>query len=165
MAKHNKPQAVPTPPKPDCIWDTINEFSAVAFGLSRIPAQLIPFLRNETLMANIKDRLNVANQIRSISNDVKVYGQSLQEIASRHHSKRGSTATPDEHLEALMVGEDYINWCVQFQGVVLSTVVDVLEQFAHTSSPESEEAKKILAEINQANSTFKQTSLPTGDPQ
>ncbi len=163
MAKHRKPQAIPSKPKPDRIWDTINQFGGVALSLSYIPARIIPFLRNEEFMAKIPDRENTANQIRSIVNDVTAYSERLKTIVAKHEGRSGSSSSPDEHMDALMVGEDYINWCLEFEGVVLTTVVDVLEKFAEVDQDSSTSSRDILHEIQAAKQAFKEMTQNNGD--
>lgn len=163
MANHRKRRKGPPRPKPDRIWDSVNNFGALASALNQLPGQLIPLLHDKELMAKIKDQSALASQVRSIVNDVRVYSESLKAIQVKHQGRTGSAKSPDENFEALMVGEDYINWCSQYQGVILPSVIEVLGQIAEVGADANEQAQQLLGEINQIRSAFSAATASTGE--
>jgi hypothetical protein len=159
MSRRNHTKHTPKA-APDLVWDSLRNMGMAAAQLGRLPGRLAPLLRNQQIMQNVNDHGQLLVLINSVSSDVTVLSDQLKLIYSRHSTRTGSSRNPNDLMSALMVGEDYINWCTHFHGIVIPVVMDILEQIGDASQEAGVEVSAIVNEIKQTKAILTSDSLP-----
>lgn len=112
-------------------WDDLNSIHLECEGLSLVPYQVLPLLKDNVKIAMLgqadSDRLTVSS--KSLLETIDAFRDSLNEIKAQHAGKTGSNTTPDELMFCLSVGEQYQNWMTCYQVSILPLVNEILEIF------------------------------------
>lgn len=126
----------------DAGWDDLDNLYLNCRAQSVLPAQVMPLLKDPAKLSLVKDTAELTNQARVLSKDVVLYNERLESIHSKHKDRRGSSASPDELMEIISLGEEYQTWLHSYSTVVLPTVNNILVIFA-----EAEEAQLAAAPV------------------
>lgn len=152
----------PIPKKnPDNIWDSLLGYGQHCARLGQLPGRLAPLLRSEEIMVNISDPEGVKRRIISLSNDTASYADALRKIGQQHIDKKGSSRNGDDLMKALMIGEQYVDWAIRFSGVVIPTMLDLLQEIGTVAANHGFDTHGILNEISTMKNITTNLSLPT----
>lgn len=108
------------------VWDTLAGLSGSVSRITQIPAMLIPFLRDQELLAKLADRACFDRLGATLQSDIQKMTQRLSAIKQRHEGRTGSTGNHTEWMEAISLSEEYIAWAGDFDAVVIPTFVDMV---------------------------------------
>lgn len=112
-------------------WDDLIRLHAECQALSVTPSQVLPLLKDQEALSQVKDTSTLVQQASVLQKDVMEYKTRLEAIYSKHSQRTGSTQSPDELMYVLTLGEEYQEWMHSYQSVVIPVVQTILEHFAN----------------------------------
>ena len=126
MAKSDKPRKKHVPKtkqqeKNNC-WDELNSLYVSCGELLTTPAPIAMALRDRAVVANCRDAEALKADSKILARDMQSYKESLENIKKGHAGKTGGTENPDELMNSFDMGEQYQQWIMSFQSVVIPTV-------------------------------------------
>ena len=116
-------------PAGDFAWNDLNQVYLNCHALALSPSRIMPLVKDPAQLENVENGTALVDQIKVLSKDVAYYNQRLKDIHSKHVNRTGSTTSPDELMTVLRIGEEYQEWLVSYQTVVMPLVVSILEVF------------------------------------
>jgi hypothetical protein len=123
----------------DNIWDDLEKVYLECCAVSTTPATVLPLIKNAELVDKVEDRQELTESTAILTRDAKDYAQRLNEIHEKHRNYSGKADTAEEMMLAYSLGEEYQNWLVSYQTVVLPTTNKILAMFEYAKSGSEEE--------------------------
>lgn len=121
----------------DLCWDDLHRLNLECRTAFSVVDPVVAIIRNNELVERLGDN---ASRLRGMANtllrDVKIYQQSLEDIAAKHHGRIGGDLDGTLLFESLVIGEEYQQWLASFNSVVVAGVHDVLDLVDRTVNPD-----------------------------
>lgn len=117
-------------------WDDVNRIHLECHGLSLLPIQALPLMRDPIKVERIKDKSELERCSTVLNKDVLSYKERLNAIHSKHAGKTGDALNTDELMECISIGEEYQEWLTSYQLVVLPVLNTILAMFEESDKDE-----------------------------
>jgi hypothetical protein len=128
MSKHkNKNQPIPETAQGDRVWNANLVLWRECAAQSIIPGAVAPLMRNKELIEKLEKPQEFVDLAKMLDKDVKSFADRLESIHSRHADRDGSATDPDDKMEALSIGEEYLAWSDDYSNVVTPTVTQMCD--------------------------------------
>lgn len=118
------------PPKDNTVWDDLAQMSVRCHQLLASPAALLPMLNNEALMAKVENTAYLNRTASVLARDMGQFTTFFQGIQQQHHGRSGASTTPDDHLMAVMLHNDYAVFAEQFEANARPMIDSIIEILA-----------------------------------
>lgn len=118
------------PPPNNRVWDDLNQMSARCGQLLATPGAFLPMLRNEALMKKVENMQLLDRTANVLVRDLAGFTKFYEGIRAQHSNMQGASTTPDEHLRAIMLYNDYNVWMEQFEANVRPMILQIAEIIA-----------------------------------
>lgn len=156
------------PPENNTVWDDLNQIAARCGQILGSPGVFLPMLRNTELMAHV-DNMELLNRTASVlARDLGEFSKFYSGILAQHTGKTGASTTPDEHLMAIMLHNDYLVWLEQFEANVRPMIESITEIIATAEAKMGavapEAAADLSKEVTQHISDHLQINVVAGEP-
>lgn len=119
-------------------WDDLPGLHATCRGMLGTIGPVSQLFVNKELLEAMGDNvIKLRDLAATLDRDVKEYITVLEQIAQQHQGKSGviQDDTGNELMQMLQIGEQYHQWTVSFESVVIPTVADIFS-LANTFLPE-----------------------------
>lgn len=110
-------------------WSDLHNIYAECCALTTQPAALLPLLRDAELSAKVDDQNRLTQTATVLTRDAKDYNDRLQAIYTKHKARTGSTTSPDDLMACLALADEYTDWMMSYQSVVLPHVETILGMY------------------------------------
>jgi hypothetical protein len=120
------------PEKSKPVWTVLANLSAAVGQVTNVTAILIPYLRNQEVMAKISDQPRFQRLAGTLDRDVRRMTQQYRDIQSQHSDRVGSTTNETEWMTAIDLSEQYRLWAQDFDDVVIPTFLDMVAMIQET---------------------------------
>ncbi len=173
--KRTVAEALISPKTDNTVWDDLEAKRQVCLQMLLSPSLLLPILRNKEIEAKI-DNVNNVNILASlIAKDLLKFQLYHERISARHAGKTGGSMDPNDHMEAVMLFNEYVTFAEQFQANVIPNVQSLSEILARAEAKvveesgagaltETQEAFDAIAK-GQFNVEFKDKTGPEASPE
>lgn len=139
------------PPENNTVWDDLQRMSIRCHQLLSSPSALLPLLNNDALMAKVENINHLNRTAAVLARDMGEFTNFFHGIQQRHAGKSGASTTPDDHLMAVMLHNDYGVWADQFEANVRPMIESVTEILAKAETlllaEKPEEVNKLADEV------------------
>lgn len=123
--------------KDNTCWDDLNGTYQACVEMLQKHGNLQTLAQNKEVIARVKDKTTLINNIRTMATDLRNMNGELSEIYGQHKGKSGGSQDPDEVIRTIQIFEQYQLFMTRHDAVVMPTVYHIIEQF--------DEAEKELA--------------------
>lgn len=108
-------------------WDTLAGISAAAGNFLQIPSVLIPFLRDEKVMEAVVDKGRLQTLMNHVHQDLHEMRRSYERLRNQHSHRSGADTDSNDLMVSIQIYQDYMEWSVQFEELVMPNVSDMLD--------------------------------------
>lgn len=130
-------------------WDYLIEMHKNCAAYTCVPALLTPFVRNNELVSRVPDSSNLTEMFTVLAKDVQTFATNLEKIRQKHADKTGSPKDPDDHMRCIGINENYIQWALSYESLVIPQVLAILDVFETAGADTSEVRVSINKNQNQ----------------
>lgn len=116
----------------DRVWDHVTDVYNAIHHYQLVPASLLPFMRDDTLCANVEakgEHPQLMKLSRRLVEDVRTFNAKLVSIHNRHAGKTGSSKDPDDLMASIIISNDYVAYMDEYERIVMPTIEEMLEIF------------------------------------
>jgi hypothetical protein len=116
--------------KNDRVWDWLKDVSDNLRSYMTGPAVLLPMLHDDALVASVEANGkagDLAQLVRAMTRDAKVYAERFRDINAKHSSRRGSSTGADDMFQSITISQDYLQLTDSYNSVLMPTLQDILE--------------------------------------
>jgi hypothetical protein len=119
-------------------WSDVASLHADCEGMLLLPTRIAPVIRNKEITDKVTNRSELARLSAILLKDVREYQGQLAQIRSMWQGKSGAADSPDDLLNAIMIGEKYENWNASYQTVVIDNLLNILDIINTVLPPEQQ---------------------------
>lgn len=115
--------------KNDRAWDWVYEVSTNVRNYMSAPAVLMPMLRDERLIKAVHEQGNtgrLADLVQRLTNDSQTFVSRYQTVKNKHSARRGNSTDPDDLMQSIMVGQEYMRFMSSYESVIMPTIQEIL---------------------------------------
>lgn len=151
------------PVPPNTFWDDATNLYVVSMeGLEQTHGILVDHLQSIMLdpveRAKITDEAGLAANVNLLTKDVQTHVELLKEIYADHADKKGGTASPEEHMEVIVLNGRYQDAIELYNSVIMPTVAHIFEQ---TNMTDNLIAQQISDNLDRQNKDLTDPSVVT----
>ena len=110
-------------------WDDLNDIKDSCTQLLLSHGHIAQYSTNQVLIAAVKDKETLTQNIRLLGSDLNQMKIELGQIAATHEGRSGGSQDPDEIVGTYEVYERYNLFMERHQAVVMPTALHITEQF------------------------------------
>lgn len=133
-------------------WDDLKRAYLECRGITVMPLSVTTLMTNEEMVSKIKDIDELKKQALVLSKDIKYYNDKLDEIHNRHKDRVGNCTDENDLVHCLNIGEEYQEWLISYQTVVMPTVNSILTMFNEGKNVDEEyttkDPRNLLKNVN-----------------
>ena len=108
-------------------WDDLTKLNHRARAMFSTVDPAIVIIRAPNIKEVMGDQYSrLYKMAEALLRDVELYKSGINQIESQHAGKKGGEDNPTLVLESLNIGNQYIQWCENFETVVCGNVKDIL---------------------------------------
>lgn len=111
-----------------CWDDMASLYNSFAEALVTANSQLNEIYKVPNLVNFIPKKDEVIVALRGLSQDIRQFGTDLNTIHSRHKDRTGGFTDEEDMMASIQVFEEYTNYQVRYDAVIMPTVTFLLEQ-------------------------------------
>ncbi len=118
--------------KNDRVWDWLRDVHVNVKKYMSSPAVVLPFLNDPQLTTNIMAKgrtAELANLVNMLTVDMRTYVERLTSLHAKHSARRGSSSGPDDLLNSITLGQEYMRFMASYESVVIVHLDQILEIF------------------------------------
>lgn len=108
----------------------------VGLILSLNAKNVIEQVKNPNTLSRVQDRDALIKNIKVLKSDLDVFVNRLNEIHEKHKGWKGTTNGPNELITLYGIWEEYANWTLTFNNVVIPNIHTILNQIHYDLSKE-----------------------------
>lgn len=112
------------------LWDEVENLRVEATKVLGNSSLVAPILRSEELVvaaAKTGKLEELKSSARLLATDTVTYSERLKEIGKQHEGRKGAARGTDDMMAAIAVGEQYRDFIMSYNQVVLPTIREITE--------------------------------------
>lgn len=119
-------------------WSDVASLHADCERMLLLPTRVAPVLRDKEITDKVTNRAELARLAGIMLKDVREYQEQLAEIRKLWLGKVGAADSPDDLVNAIVIGEKYESWNASYQTVVLENLMNILDIINTVLPPEQQ---------------------------
>ena len=141
-----------TPPENNTVWDDVNAHAMRAQQLLSSARAMFPLLDSELLISKVDNLPHLLRTAGVLATDMEQFKGFFDGLRGHHTGKTGSSTSPDEHLLAIQLFNDYTTFMQQFEANVrpmilaVAEILQVAQQKLNLEQPE--EAQRLTQAVS-----------------
>lgn len=114
--------------KNNTVWDELQDIYSNAAQLIYSHTTLAQFCKDPNILKFVDDKAILLDNLHILTRDLNEMNNKLKNIYSIHSNKRGGAKTPDQNIEALKIFEQYNDFMMMHDSVIMPTAYHLNEQ-------------------------------------